>query len=172
MDVKFSLAYRDMWDDRQWQMIKDAVRLFLDHHNMNHVKATVMIQVGVKFDDFSTNGEFHSWPEGDPRHKKYYRIDVRKQLLFRWTLDTLMHELTHLYQMVSGKMERSVVNDQLKVWWRGRIIVHSSDRQLSFKEYRALPWEVDARDTAAWMVRKWYKQNPLKGRDRLLFWRY
>lgn len=100
MEVKFDKRYKHLWSDRQWELIKDAVRLFLDQHNMWHVPGKLLIRIGATtVSGAGTVGEFYRANVG-----RTYEVVVEKRRLFSLTLETLMHELTHCYQIVSGKL--------------------------------------------------------------------
>lgn len=70
-------------------------------------------------------------------------------------IKTIFHELQHLNQRLNGRLGE--VQGQL-FWDR-----NPHPRATNYKEYLALPWEVDARATESRLYRKWWKANTIAG---------
>ena len=75
----------------------------------------------------------------DPRFRK--RIRVNATLALREIVFPVVHELAHLHQIHEGKLmgrrDGSIV-------YEGILYNLKNPEQMSYKEYRALPWEQDA----------------------------
>lgn len=75
----------------------------------------------------------------DPRFKK--RIRVNATLDLREIIFPVVHELAHLHQIYEGKL---MARRDGSIIWEGVLYNLKDPEQMSYKDYKALPWEQDA----------------------------
>lgn len=75
----------------------------------------------------------------DPKFKK--RIRVNAILDLREIIFPVVHELAHLHQIHEGKL---MARRDGSIIWEGTLYNLKDPENMSYKEYRNLPWEQDA----------------------------
>lgn len=132
--------------------IKDAVTFCADNLNLLDENHTVKIELRYKLDgDKLAQGYF----EGS---SKISTIRIRYNS-DKTMIKTLFHEMQHLKQYLSGRLR---YYDHIPIWDGKPYNIRRSS--LTYFEYLALPWEIDARNAEAMLYKKWWRSNTTFGR--------
>lgn len=75
----------------------------------------------------------------DPKFRK--RIKINATLGLREIIFPVVHELAHLHQIHEGKL---MARRDGSIIWEGTLYNLKDPENMSYKEYRNLPWEQDA----------------------------
>lgn len=150
MKVYFESKAKCKYTAAEWKDLHDAVALFLDEHNMRHLKLVIGINMDARLPANTAGRMARSLDD-----YRVFRVDVdANRWLFSWVVNTLFHELTHVYQYASGKLTHP---GDGQVVWKGDQLFLESQSPLGIVrlwKYFVSPWEVDARRNAAKMTRK------------------
>ncbi len=116
-------------------IIKSAILYMNDKYNMN--PKISLHKVNAK----RIGGDLKYEPKGG-KFKLRVNFDQQPNLI----IGTVLHEMTHIHQRLSGKLK--IDNDNKKIIWKGKpyISFNEYDRlgKKSFKDYKKLPWEAEA----------------------------
>lgn len=169
MKVRFQRAYRYEFGDKKYEMIREAVRFFLDHHKLNDYNCSV---------DFYVNSPDVLKKSGCSgmimvnRSNDQARIHVKHTVFFGDVLNTIFHELTHLKQHLTGDLVADYHYG--RDIWKGTPfpVMHMNSANFKYSHYHKLPWEVEARAVAREMVKlfKQYRKPKKTFWQKLKFW--
>lgn len=166
MKIRFEKSYRTWFGDKKFEMIKDAVTFFLDHHDLN--KHSCAVDFYLDSHDLKDNGcsgliSMHN-------RLNMAKIHVKSTIFTGDLLNTIFHELTHLKQHLVGDLKIEYNRDI----WKGASfpVINFRSPNFKYKVYHALPWEVEAREVAAEMVRLFKQSRSTKKTfwQKLKFW--
>lgn len=77
-------------------------------------------------------------------------IRINDNLSVEEIIEPLIHELIHLSQLYTGRLSISRAGN---IIWDGQTYVIDQST-MTYKEYRALPWELDAYNRQEWLLGK------------------
>ena len=88
-----------------------------------------------------------------PSGRKYFKIKVLQNIAINEIIDTLVHELVHLYQTA---MDQLVISDHN--WkWKGKS--YGIDPYKKESDYWELPWEANADDMQRKICKKFFENQ-------------
>lgn len=151
--LKIQVSLPRLENDPNWaQEIEQAARFFLKELMSVRLQNTLNIKIHVRKTTLGANtmGTHYSVANGCESQKEHKIV-----LDYNASMETLAHELVHVQQAVSKRLQYRVwkSDHQLHVRWEGQ--------ELGNKEripYRQRPWEIEAFDLAAKLFKK-YKTN-------------
>lgn len=170
MKVRLHLDGKTMFTEDEWTKIHDACEFFIDTYELRKYDMPVYIKFMKSLDLTST---VSSSSMGDisrgccvTQFRQFaHKVVVERFVLniaqgnFTKVIETIFHEMTHVMQELRGDIVRQYDGSEV---YKG---VHYSVDKLTkptYKEYRAFPWEVEAREVATEMLRKWQKSRNIK----------
>jgi len=141
-------------------MIKTSLATSIKYGNYKHLQpraALVFKWIKQYWDDFKDyfdfddDVEFHVRPVRGNTHGWYRsrrkRIEIDPRYGTKKVLDTIAHELVHAEQYKQGRLAWD--SKKLVSLWNGKF----HKRGTTYKQYRNLPWEIEARQRAAEFVK-------------------
>lgn len=153
MKVQLSMP-RLTRDDRFEKLILEATQFFAKELMSARMMNTIKIKIDVRKTtlDKNTYGQVTSKCMGSVRQKEF-RITLQYNRMDSDILTTLAHEMIHVEQIVSGRLQyRYWKSDhQLHARWEGK--------ELGVKShipYEQQPWEIEAFDNQYALFKKYY----------------
>jgi len=170
MKVRLHLDGKYIFSEDEWEKIHDAFEFFVDTYELHKYNVPVYIKFPKKLDLSSTlSSSLNSDVSRGcciTEFRQYgTKVSVERFVLnitagdFTKVIETIFHEMTHVMQELRGDIVRQPDGSEV---YKG---VHYSVDKLnkpSYKEYRSFPWEVEARQVSAEMLKKWHQTRGIK----------
>jgi uncharacterized UPF0146 family protein len=137
--MKVNVKFQSNPDINKAKLVKSLYRaIFL------HIKLPE--EITIEFSSLKDN----IYAETPVNHLANYTIKLSENLSLEQIIEPLIHELVHINQIYEKRL--SVTRGGNIIWEGKRFII--KDNNMTFKEYRNLPWELEA----------FYKQKELLGK--------
>lgn len=169
MKVRLHLDGKQAFSEDEWSKIHDAFEFFVQEFDLDKYDIPVYIKFPQKLDLSSTVadvGQDISRGCCITQFRQFaHKVVVERFVLsiaqgnFTKVIETIFHEMTHVMQELRGDIVRRYDGSEM---YKG---VHYSVDKLTnptYKEYRAFPWEVEAREVATQMLKKWQTSRNIK----------
>lgn len=111
--------------------LKKPARFFIDKLGLNAYPIAIHVRI-----DTLTHLHGYCSELSDFEYEIGINVDLAEN-----PLETLAHEMVHVFQYASGQMSDLALD---KVLWRDKVYSQPEDEES--EEYWELPWEVDARN--------------------------
>lgn len=165
MKVKLHRSGKNHFTEQQWSDIHAAIQFFIGEYGLSKYSTPVYVMfptsLGLGPGLANTLGETITQFYFD---RGVYRADsftlnIATTGPFNKIIETIFHEMTHVMQELRGDIRRMPDGGEC---YRG--VHYSVDiiKKPSYNEYRNFPWEVEARDVAKEMLKKWKASRKTK----------
>lgn len=171
MRVRLHTNGKNLFSEEEWSHIHSAFQFFVDEFDLDrydlpvYVKFTKIITsktfVDAKHNDINRGNcitHFRFQTQSGEIEVDRFVLNISHGKLDK-VIDTIFHEMTHVLQALRGDIE--YLPDGSEVY---KGVYYSVDKlsKPTYTEYRAFPWEVEARQVGAEMTAKWHKKLGIK----------
>jgi hypothetical protein len=165
MKVKLHLSGKNHFTDQQWADIHNAMQFFIAEYGLSKYRTPVYVMFPTSLGKgpglADTLGETVTrfYRDRDIFRVDSFTLNIGPSGPFNKIIETIFHEMTHVMQGLRGDFMRL---DDGSECYKG--VHYSVDilKQPSYKEYMSFPWEVEARDVAKEMLKKWKASRKTK----------
>jgi hypothetical protein len=165
MKVKLHLSGKKHFKDKQWEDIHAAFEFFIHEYKLNKYQVPVYVMfptsLGKGPGSTHTLGETITkfYVTNNGHSVKSFTLNIMPNINFTKSVETIFHEMTHVMQELRGDFRRQLDGSEC---YKG--VHYSVDilKKPSYNEYMSFPWEVEARDVAREMLKKWKASRKTK----------
>lgn len=165
MRVRLHLGGKDLFSEEKWSMIHEAFEFYIKEYELDVYDHSLYVKFMPDMPAIHgasrTRGQCTTYFQ--PVKGKFkpcsFKIEINSDAPMRKILEVIFHEMTHVMQALRGDIDRQVDGSEI---YRG---VHYSVDMLTkptYKQYRNFPWEVEAREVASSMLKKWNEAHGIK----------
>lgn len=168
--MKTKVKFNEDYSAKDKDYLKDAINFYLDQMNFEEFDSKLYISFT---DNLPVTSVITS---DDPENQTIYNRGLCKyissDLFFVHVLSTqtheehiqtLFHELCHVYQYLSGKQK--IDNYGRTIW--NNSIPYPKSQNTAYQDYLNLPWEIEAREHEEIYYAKWIKEEQIANKKKL-----
>ena len=165
MKVRLHLDGKAFFSEEDWSTVHQAFEFYIKEYKLDVYNYNVYVKFPSEIEPMNS-GEFtrgycmtQFYDDRGKLKPLRFIIKISNKSSMNKILEVIFHEMTHVMQELRGDFQR--LRDGSEIYQGTHYSVDILTKP-TYKQYRNFPWEVEAREVASSMLKKWNEAHGIK----------